>query len=171
MGQINAPNRISCGLGGVYHRKTNPKPWRCRTCGSEFSDDDLRQKQEDLKRAREEFIEWANERTGGDGHILDLFRDLQNLKNYETRRLGRKLTRSELFAIDRELSKYPYKGEHDGTPGGRIGFDSFDKVVKPNAVNLKPQEKPGDSVERSSSNSLWWILALLVIGAIIGYAC
>jgi hypothetical protein len=54
MSPINAPNCISCGLGGVYHRVTNPKPWRCRTCGSEFSDDDIRRKLDDEARIFEE---------------------------------------------------------------------------------------------------------------------
>jgi hypothetical protein len=53
MSPINAPNCISCGLGGVYHRVTNPKQWRCRTCGSEFSDDDIRRKRDDERRAEE----------------------------------------------------------------------------------------------------------------------
>ncbi len=58
MNDRNAPNCIRCGLRGVYHRVTNPKQWRCRTCGHEFSEAELRaleeKKREEQRRKDEE---------------------------------------------------------------------------------------------------------------------
>ena len=50
---------MRCGLRGVYHRVGNPKQWRCRSCGHEFSNADLQARYDAQKREAEQKAEEA----------------------------------------------------------------------------------------------------------------
>jgi len=186
MSPINAPNCISCGLGGVYHRVTNPKPWRCRTCGSEFSDDDLDKKKEDERRAEvarlaaearlaeearmaakavlerkrqererqeEEREQWLLEHGITGSFELPDSDQLTRMGTFEAR-IGRKFTKKELGAIYQDLARPPHLRT----------FIGKNTVFKISADAPILQEKPGNSPVR-------YILAAVVIIAVISYAC
>jgi hypothetical protein len=182
---INAPNCISCGLGGVYHRVTNPKPWRCRTCGSEFNDDDVKRKEEDRRafEARQASIRAAEERKRveeakrqeaeinqwlSEHHVNPDFppfedftyREITALKRFEAN-LGREIDNSELTDIG-----YDFMAEFGILQKNRVWNEpKLNRILEihTHSGDPKPRETP--------RNTLRWVIALMVIGAIIGYAC
>ena len=188
MSPINAPNCISCGLGGVYHRVTSPKPWRCRTCGSEFSDDDLEQKKKEedrreaearqagIKRAKEarrtEEARLAEEarlkKQRQEEEITEYLYEHGSLLVFHNRLSFHELTAYKKFEarIGRNFTNKEFEGIYDDLvemPNREKTYENLDRVFKIHTDDPTLREKPGNSPVR-------WILAAMVTVAII-YAC
>ena len=170
MNTRRAPDCMKCGLRCVYHRVGNPKQWRCRSCGHEFSNADLQARNDTYRReaeqeaaarekSRKEGKEWEAEHGITGPWNLPNSTGMNKIYGLE-HQIGRKFTKVEWGKIFQDLARPPHLREF---------FSSMGEVK----ISAIARYANGDSrrPDQGFLHPVWRIVALLVIGAVIIYAC